>query len=179
MGGDGFDCPFALVGVFEVGGDRRGAGAEAEADSVSTEAGPGHLEGFGGGVDRAVLDERGGDGVVVEGGGSCGGAGGHTKAAEPVMQAREGHFGGGGEALEAFACLVAGDELVVGQSHRLIVAARYGRGVDIDDLDDLESSVLDGLDAADDAEAPPGTLSLSAARRRRGLVETVRLLDGA
>ena len=49
--------------------------------------------------------------------------------------------------------------------------------MDIDDLEALESEVLDALDAADDAEAPPGTLPLSAARRRRSLAETVKFLD--
>lgn len=49
--------------------------------------------------------------------------------------------------------------------------------MDIDDLEDLESAVLDGLEAADDAEAPEGTVPLAAARRRRSLDDVARLLD--
>jgi hypothetical protein len=45
-----------------------------------------------------------------------------------------------------------------------------------EDLQALESAVLDGLDAAEDADAPPGTVPLSAAHRRRALDETARLL---
>jgi hypothetical protein len=44
-----------------------------------------------------------------------------------------------------------------------------GRPDDIaadDDLVDLETTVLDGLDAADGADAPAGTVALDAARRR-------------
>ena len=48
--------------------------------------------------------------------------------------------------------------------------------MDIDDLEDLEGAVLDGLDAADEADVPEGTVSLVAARRRRSLEETARLL---
>jgi hypothetical protein len=48
--------------------------------------------------------------------------------------------------------------------------------MDIDDLDDLESAVLDGLEAADDADAPEGTASLAAARRRRSMDDVAKLL---
>jgi hypothetical protein len=48
--------------------------------------------------------------------------------------------------------------------------------MDIDDLEDLEGQVLDQLEAADEADVPAGTVSLSAARRRRGLEEVARLL---
>ena len=48
--------------------------------------------------------------------------------------------------------------------------------MDIDELEDLEGQVLDQLEAADEAEVPEGTQSLSAARRRRGLDEVARLL---
>jgi hypothetical protein len=49
--------------------------------------------------------------------------------------------------------------------------------MDIDDLEALESEVLAALEAADDADAPPGTLPLSAARRRRSVAETAKFLD--
>jgi hypothetical protein len=45
------------------------------------------------------------------------------------------------------------------------------------ELEDLETAVLDGLDAADDAEAPAGTSPLSAARRRRALSDLDRLFE--
>jgi hypothetical protein len=48
--------------------------------------------------------------------------------------------------------------------------------MDIDYLEDLEGQVLDQLEAADEAGVPEGTLSLWAARRRRGLDEVARLL---
>ena len=49
---------------------------------------------------------------------------------------------------------------------------------DDDGLIELETSVLDGLDAADDADAPDGTLPLTAARRRRALDDVADLLGG-
>jgi hypothetical protein len=50
--------------------------------------------------------------------------------------------------------------------------------MDLGDVDELESDVLDGLDEADDGEIPGGVRSLSAARRERALAATVRLLGG-
>ncbi len=48
---------------------------------------------------------------------------------------------------------------------------------DRDDLDDLESDVLDGLDTLDD-QAPPGTIPLARARRRRAADHVAGLLGG-
>jgi hypothetical protein len=46
-----------------------------------------------------------------------------------------------------------------------------------DDPADLENAVLDALEEADDAaDAPPGTVPLSAARRHRSLDEVQRLI---
>ena len=50
--------------------------------------------------------------------------------------------------------------------------------MDIDDMENLEGAVLDGLEAADETDVPEGTVSLMAARRRRGLDEAARLLGG-
>lgn len=47
----------------------------------------------------------------------------------------------------------------------------------IDDLEDLESSVLDDLEAVDD-RAPEGTSSLERARRRRAATRVDGLLSG-
>ncbi len=46
---------------------------------------------------------------------------------------------------------------------------------EIDDVEDLETVVLDGLDAADD-ETPAGTVPISAARRRRACDHVAGLL---
>jgi hypothetical protein len=48
--------------------------------------------------------------------------------------------------------------------------------VDIDDLECLESEVLDDLESVDDADAPPGTVRLEAVRRRRALADAAGLL---
>ena len=42
----------------------------------------------------------------------------------------------------------------------------------------LEADVFDGLERAEDAEAPPGTVGLWAARRRRALDDVMAVLDG-
>ena len=47
---------------------------------------------------------------------------------------------------------------------------------DIDDVEDLETVVLDGLDATDDG-APVGTVPISVARRRRAADHVAGLLD--
>ena len=46
-----------------------------------------------------------------------------------------------------------------------------------DSPEDLETAVLDGLERADDADAPAGTVPLSALRRARTLAEVDRLLN--
>lgn len=52
-----------------------------------------------------------------------------------------------------------------------------GMWPNIDDLEDLESSVLDDLEAVDD-RAPEGTSSLERARRRRAATRVDGLLSG-
>jgi len=47
---------------------------------------------------------------------------------------------------------------------------------DIDDVEDLETVVLNGLDAADDGAAA-GTVPISVARRRRGADQLAGLLS--
>jgi hypothetical protein len=41
---------------------------------------------------------------------------------------------------------------------------------------ELEDEILDALDAADDADAPPGAAPLSAAQRRRALDQVLGLV---
>jgi hypothetical protein len=45
-----------------------------------------------------------------------------------------------------------------------------------DDLEDLETAVLDSLDEADDVDAPTGAVPMSAWRRARSLATAEELL---
>jgi hypothetical protein len=165
-----------VVDVEQVGGDVGGGIPESEPYGVGGEPAARDAEGFGGGVDRFVVGEGLADGLVADVAVGAG-AGGDADPAQAVVHAGSGHFGGGGELVDGFAGQVLADQLLVGQAHPPILPSGSVLGMDIDDLEALESDVLDALDAADDAEAPPGTLPLSAARRRRSMAETVKFLD--
>jgi len=104
--------------------------------------------------------------VPVRGGYRAGGAG---------RTCRSGSFRRGGEVVDGFAGPVPADQLLVGQTIRRFCPAVACRGWTSTTWRRWRANVLDALDAADDAEAPPGTRPLSAARRRRSLAETVKV----
>jgi hypothetical protein len=174
----GYPLERSLLAVYvdEVSGDVGGPHPESEPYGFGGEPAPGDAEGLAGGVNRLVVAEGLADGFVADVG-VGGGTGLHSEPPEPVVHAGAGHAGGGGEFVDRFACSVPADQLFVGQTHPVILPSGSVSGMDIDDLEALESEVLAALEAADDADAPPGTLPLSAARRRRSVAETAKFLD--
>lgn len=75
-----------------------------------------------------------------------------------------------------FPGVVTTDQFCVGYAHPMILPTSRVGVMASPELQALERDVLDGLDVADDADAPPGTRPLSAARRRRSLLTAVDLL---